>query len=68
VHFGLISKKSDWNHTHVSGHGDGRQIKQIIEDASTKNVVPVHTTKEKYHQRWHPKVRKVKVNGYIELW
>ncbi|WP_158385661.1 hypothetical protein [Candidatus Nitrososphaera evergladensis] len=26
-HFSLLTLKKQWNHTHVSGHGDGTQIK-----------------------------------------
>jgi ribonuclease J len=67
VHFGLISKKSEWNHTHVSGHGDGNQIKQVIEGTKAKTLIPIHTTKEKYHQKWHSNVKKVGPNSTVVL-
>lgn len=66
-HFGLITSKKQWNHTHVSGHGDGTQIKQVIEGTKSKKLVPIHTVNEKYHKKWHKDVIKVKTNGYIEL-
>lgn len=67
VHFGLISRKNEWNHTHVSGHGDGNQIKQVIEGAKARTLVPIHTTKEKYHQKWHSNVKKVSPNSTVTL-
>jgi ribonuclease J len=36
AHFGLLSAEKDWNHTHVSGHGSGDQIKKVIEGADAK--------------------------------
>ena len=33
THFGVIKKEDDWHQIHVSGHGDGGQIKRIIDGA-----------------------------------
>ena len=33
-HFGVITKERDWHQIHVSGHGDGLQIKKVIEESS----------------------------------
>jgi mRNA degradation ribonuclease J1/J2 len=60
VHFGLVTKKGQLTRSHISGHGDGTQIKHIIEGAKAKMLIPIHTTKEKYHQKWHPNVRRVR--------
>lgn len=50
VHFGLVSKKGQLSRSHVSGHGDGTQIKKITEDAKSKKLIPIHTGKEKYRR------------------
>jgi len=65
VHFGFISKKGDWNQTHVSGHGDGNQIRKVVEETKSKAVVPIHTTKERYHRKWHKNVKGVKPDGIL---
>lgn len=62
AHFGLISSEEDWTHTHVSGHGSGDQIKNLIEGSKAKTLVPIHTEHEEYHKKWHPHVREVIVN------
>ncbi|MEW6603105.1 MAG: MBL fold metallo-hydrolase [Thermoproteota archaeon] len=68
VHLKLISSEGQWNHTHVSGHGDGNQIKKVIEETQSKSLVPIHTVHEEYHQKWHPNVVKVVgENGSIQL-
>lgn len=67
AHFGLLSSNKQWNHTHVSGHGDGNQIKQVIEGAKSKTLIPIHTVHEKYHKKWHTNVRKVALNKALEL-
>ena len=36
MHFGVIKKDQDWQQIHVSGHGDGNQIKQVIDHSKTK--------------------------------
>ena len=56
-HFGLISSEDDWHHVHVSGHGDGNQLKGVIEGSKAKCVVPIHTEHEEYHQKWHSNVQ-----------
>ena len=65
LHFGLINKEKEWNHIHVSGHGSGDQIKQIIEGSESKLLVPVHTEHEEFHKKWHPKVKEVQLNESI---
>ena len=67
VHFGLISKEGQWNHTHVSGHGSGDQIKEVIDGTKAKTLVPIHTEHEEYHEKWHKNVKRVNMNGSIEL-
>jgi ribonuclease J len=67
AHFGLLSSEKDWNHSHVSGHGSGDQIKKTIEGANAKTIVPIHTEHEEYHKKWHRNVREVAMNGSIEL-
>jgi ribonuclease J len=67
AHFGLISSEEDWNHSHVSGHGSGDQIKRIIEGAKAKSLVPIHTEHEEYHRKWHRNVMGVEPNGMVEL-
>lgn len=52
-HFGLISSEKQWTQSHVSGHGDGNQIKSVIEGANAKKLVPIHTENEEYHEKWH---------------
>ncbi|MGP8057906.1 MAG: MBL fold metallo-hydrolase [Nitrososphaerales archaeon] len=66
-HFGLISKESEWNHVHVSGHGDGQQLKRVIENSNAKCLIPIHTEHEEYHKKWHRNVRTVQLNECVEL-
>ena len=49
-HFGLIAKEAEWNRIHVSGHGDGSQLKRVIEDANSKCLIPIHTEHEEIPQ------------------
>lgn len=67
AHFGLISKEGEWNHVHVSGHGDGVQLKRVIEETHAKCLIPIHTEHEEYHKKWHDNVRIVELNQTIEL-
>lgn len=67
AHFGLIQKERQWNHTHVSGHGSGDQIKKIIDGCKSKQLIPIHTEHEEYHKKWHNNVTEVKLNGSIYL-
>lgn len=41
-HFGLISRKKEWTHAHVSGHGSGNQMRKVIEGVQAKSLVPIH--------------------------
>ena len=59
-HFGLSSSEKDWHQIHVSGHGDGQQIKQIIDGANAKTLIPIHTQHDEYHKKWHSNVHTVK--------
>lgn len=65
VHFGLITKKGQITRSHVSGHGDGTQIKQLVENTKSKLLIPIHTTNENYHKKWHKNVRVVKPNSTL---
>jgi ribonuclease J len=65
LHFGLITKDSQWNHIHVSGHGSGDQIKKVIEETKSKTLIPIHTEHEEYHKKWHPQVKEVQLNSSI---
>lgn len=67
VHFGLLDRESEWHHIHVSGHGSGDQIKEIIEDTKSKQLIPIHTEHEEYHKKWHPNVKEAVLNGSILL-
>jgi len=67
AHFGLISSEKDWNHTHVSGHGSGDQIKKIIDSAGAKALVPIHTEHPEYHKKWHPNAIEVAPEGSLQL-
>jgi ribonuclease J len=67
VHFGLITKKGQLTCSHVSGHGDGNQIKRVVENSRSKMLIPIHTEKEKFHKRWHNNVEIAKLNKSLEL-
>ena len=67
AHFNLISSEEDWNHSHVSGHGSGDQIRKIIQYSDAKKLVPIHTEHEEYHRKWHPNVVEVKENSALYL-
>ena len=66
-HFGVISKEHDWHQVHVSGHGDGVQIKHVIDDANAKKLIPIHTQHDEYHKKWHSNVHTVKQNDMYDL-
>lgn len=66
-HFGLISSEKDWNHSHVSGHGSGDQIRRVIEGAGARKLVPIHTEHEEYHKKWHPHVLQVEQDAALVL-
>ena len=59
-HFGLITNSRDWHQVHVSGHGDGVQIKKVIDESNAKKLIPIHTEHEEYHKKWHSDVTSVK--------
>ena len=67
IHFGLLSKDEHWNLTHVSGHGSGDQIKEVIEGTKAKTLVPIHTEHEEYHEKWHDNVKRMEPSGSLEL-
>lgn len=66
-HFGVISKERDWHQVHVSGHGDGTQIKRVIDGANAKKLIPIHTQQDEYHKKWHPDVHTVNKHGTYEM-
>ncbi len=67
VHFGVIKKDEAWHKVHVSGHGDGEQIKRVIKGARPKTLVPIHTEHGEYHRKWHDNVRSVKQPDTINI-
>lgn len=67
IHFGIVKKESDWNSIHVSGHGDGEQIKYIIENSNAKKLIPIHTEKDEYHKKWHTNVNSVSLGSTFSL-
>ena len=66
-HFGLIGKERDWHQVHVSGHGDGEQIKHVIDGANAKTLIPIHTQHDEYHKKWHSNVHTVSKSDTYEL-
>jgi ribonuclease J len=56
-----------WHYTHVSGHGSGDQIKEIIEKASSKKIIPIHTEKEEYFKKLHEVVQQVQLGESITI-
>ena len=67
VHFGLLVSEDDWEHSHVSGHGSGDQIKKVIEGSNAKTLIPIHTEHEEYHKKWHGNVGEVTPNSTVSL-
>lgn len=67
VHFGVLKRDQDWHQIHVSGHGDGEQIKYVVENTNAKHLVPIHTVKDEYHKKWHPNVNTVKQHGEFTI-
>jgi hypothetical protein len=65
--FGVISRERDWNQVHVSGHGDGVQIKHVIDGAKAKKLIPIHTQHDEYHKKWHSNVTSVKQHDLVKL-
>ena len=66
-HFGIIGKERDWHQVHVSGHGDGEQIKRVIDGANSKKLIPIHTHHDEYHKKWHSDVYTVNQHDKYEL-
>jgi len=66
-HFGVISKERDWHQVHVSGHGDGEQIKHVIDGANAKKLIPIHTHHDEYHKKMHSNVHTVKQHEEYSL-
>jgi len=67
VHFGVIKKDQDWHQIHVSGHGDGEQIKYVVENTNAKSLIPIHTQHDEYHKKWHSNVLSVKQHDSVDL-
>lgn len=67
VHFGVLKKDQDWHQIHVSGHGDGTQIKHVIEGSNVKKLIPIHTLHEEYHKKWHKNVQSVNQHDSISM-
>ena len=67
--FGLLSNEKEWHQIHVSGHGDGTQIKSIIEGANAKKLIPIHTSPENeiYHEKWHGNVHSARLGDSVTL-
>lgn len=66
-HFGLLTRERDWHQIHVSGHGDGLQIKRVIDETDSKKLIPIHTQHEEYHKKWHNNVRSVNPSDSVNL-
>ncbi|MEX0862554.1 MBL fold metallo-hydrolase [Nitrosopumilus sp.] len=67
MHFGVLSKEQDWHQIHVSGHGDGTQIKKVIDGSNAKKLIPIHTQHEEYHRKWHGNVQSIEQHGLVKL-
>ena len=67
VHFGVINRDQDWHQIHVSGHGDGEQIKHVVEDSQSKALIPIHTVNDEYHKKWHSNVQSVNQHDKVNL-
>ena len=67
VHFGILNRDQDWHQIHVSGHGDGEQIKYVVENTGAKSLIPIHTVNDEYHKKWHKNVKTVNQHGIHKL-
>ena len=67
--FGLLSSEKEWNQIHVSGHGDGKQIEDVINGVNAKKLVPIHTAPENeiYHDKLHSNVQHVDLDESISI-
>ena len=66
-HFGIISSENDWHQVHVSGHGDGVQIKRVIDGSRARKIIPIHTEHDEYHKKWHGNVVTAEQNKSLVL-
>ena len=67
VHFGVINRDEDWHQIHVSGHGDGEQIRHVVKDTHAKSLIPIHTVHDEYHKQWHNNVKSVNQHDLVKL-
>jgi ribonuclease J len=67
VQFGVLKRDQDWHQIHVSGHGDGEQIKHVIDNANAKSIVPIHTVHDEYHKKWHSNVKTVNQHDSLTI-
>jgi ribonuclease J len=67
VHFGVINRDEDWHQIHVSGHGDGEQIRHVVKDTHAKSIIPIHTQHDEYHKQWHDNVQSVNQHDKVNL-
>ena len=67
VHFGVLKRDQDWHKIHVSGHGDGEQIRYVVENTNAKSLIPIHTVADEYHKKWHSNVTPVNQHGIYRL-
>ena len=65
--FGLISSEKEWHQVHVSGHGDGVQIKKVIDGANAKKLIPIHTVHEDHFDSLHNNVKKISLNDSLDI-
>ena len=63
----MAQKDQDWHQIHVSRHGDGTQIKQVIEGSNAKKLIPIYTQHDEYHKKWHSNVQSVKQHESVDL-
>ena len=43
------------------------QIKRVIDGASSKKLIPIHTHHDEYHKKWHSNVHTVKQHDRYDL-
>jgi len=67
VHFGLLQNDENWKQIHVSGHGSGDQLRNIIQNSNSKQVIPIHTEHEEYYNQWHNNVQNVELKKSIYM-
>ena len=67
TYFGILKKEQNWHQIHVSGHGDGTQIKQVIDGSKSKKLIPIHTQHDEYHKKWHDNVISVNQHDSINI-